>query len=322
MSPRRSISRALLCAVLLASWLGSVACAWAVSPLSSSGSVLLAFGARYEASGESRTHSGVDLAGSAGERVSAPVAGKVTFAGRIPGADGVSLLACTIETADGSRVTLMPLESLEARSGAAVEAGEGVGTLAASGDGSSAQAHLHLSLRRGTLYVDPASLLAAAPAAPREPQAEPNPGAADAPALSLGAGGAAGAQAPAAAAAMAPGVSLAPAARTAPAAGAPAPVPVRASADRAAAAVVEPRPEVAPGAPRQAAVQGAGAAHRPAAGSARGTSVTPAALALSGALAFAPIALLAARSRRSRLEALLSDVRPVRDDVAAAVDRC
>ena len=164
MSPRRSISRALLCAVLLASWFGSLAAAWAVSPLGSPGGVLLAFGARYEASGESRTHSGVDLAGRTGERVSAPVGGKVTFAGRIPGVDGGSLLACTIEAADGSRVTLMPLESVEARCGDAVEAGEGVGTLAASGDGSSARTHLHLSLRRGTLYVDPAPLLAAAPA--------------------------------------------------------------------------------------------------------------------------------------------------------------
>jgi hypothetical protein len=43
--------------------------------------------------------------------------------------------------------------------------------------------------------------------------------------------------------------------------------------------------------------------------------------ALAGA-GFSAIALLSARARRPRFEALLSDVTPVRDHVAAAVDRC
>lgn len=321
MSEGRPISRAVFCAVLVASWFGSCACAWAVPPMSSPGGVLLSFGARYSAGGESRTHSGLDLAGQAGERVSAPVGGKVTFAGRVPGGDGTSMLACTIEAGDGSRVTLMPLEFVQARSGDAVGEGEAVGTLAAVGDESSPDPHLHLSLRRGTLYVDPSSLLAGVPAAPDDARPKLQPGGAGSPAVSLGAGGATGAQA-AAPAALAPGVSLAPAPGSAPAAVAPATAPERAGAGGAAPAAQAAAPQLAAGAPRQATAPAGDAARRAAPQPALRVAVPPAAWALSAALAFAPLALLAARSRRPRYEALLSDVRPVRDDVAAAVDRC
>ncbi len=125
------------------------------------GPVSLGFGDSYNGQdGVARTHRGVDVAMGPGDSVSAPRGGTIKFAGRVPGAGGETILCVTLQTADGL-VTLLPLERLDVGGGDTVGAGEPVGTLAASGDVSSPDPHLHLGLRRGDLYVDPSGLLAA-----------------------------------------------------------------------------------------------------------------------------------------------------------------
>ena len=69
--------------------------------------------------------------------VRAPLSGRVSFAGRVPGAGGGTVLAVTIATASGS-VTLMPLASASVKAGAELAEGDSVGTLDGNGDASSA----------------------------------------------------------------------------------------------------------------------------------------------------------------------------------------
>lgn len=155
--------------------LAAVPTALAQPPFATPHAVKLAFGASY--GNPPRTHSGADLAGEAGESVLAPVAGSVVFVGLVPAGEGARATAVTIQTADGEKLTLLPLEDVRCSRGAQVEAGDELGALAESGDVSSGSTHLHVSLRRGTLYVDPTPLLAVAP-----PAASPGtpPGAASA----------------------------------------------------------------------------------------------------------------------------------------------
>lgn len=129
-------------------------------PLEGSGAVLLGFGASYtstEATSAS-THRGIDIAAEKGAEVRAPLAGRVTFAGRIPAAGGGTCRAVTIAT-DVGAVTLLPLASSRVSKGDTLAEGDAVGALAESGDGSSAGAHLHVGVKRGDLYVDPLTVL-------------------------------------------------------------------------------------------------------------------------------------------------------------------
>ena len=72
-------------------------------PLAQDAQLRLAFGASYTAGdGRSATHRGVDLAAEAGDRVVAPLAGHVTFAGSVPAVGGGTQRAVTIVTARGS----------------------------------------------------------------------------------------------------------------------------------------------------------------------------------------------------------------------------
>lgn len=133
--------------------------------------VVLGFGESYSASdGNQRTHHGVDISLGSGADVATPVSGVVAFAGRIPSTAGGTVLAVSVDTHDG-RVTLMPLEHLGVESGRRVTAGDAVGQLAASGDPSTGEPHLHLSLRQGDLYLDPEALLVPPPGATGEVQA-------------------------------------------------------------------------------------------------------------------------------------------------------
>lgn len=145
--------------------------AYAGWPLASPGSArLLGFGASYaDDDGTTSVHRGLDIAGTAGESVVAPLAGTVTFVGRIPGADGTTMLAITINTASGS-VTLLPLDRASVTRGAEVAEGDAVATLADVGDASSSATHLHVGLREGTLYLDPATVLAPPPAVTPDPE--------------------------------------------------------------------------------------------------------------------------------------------------------
>lgn len=157
----------VLAAVLVLVAVPAFASAW--SPPLDAVRVLLPFGASYAG----KTHHGIDLGSAAGAEVSSPACGTVTFAGSVPADDGGTCVAVTVLTADGLKVTLLPLQSAFVSAGATVSAGEAVGLVAATGDDSSAEPHVHLSIRRGDAYLDPAPFLpsAATPVPPTAPTA-------------------------------------------------------------------------------------------------------------------------------------------------------
>ena len=94
-----------------------------------------------------RGNRGLELGTEPGDPVHAAAAGTVTFAGQVGGRRYV-----TVQHADGVRTTYGPLASLAVARGAAVAAGEPVGT---------AGGPVLWTARIGTAYVDPAVLLAA-----------------------------------------------------------------------------------------------------------------------------------------------------------------
>lgn len=142
-----------------------IACA-ATWPLGSPrDSLILGYQEGYSFQGEDCVHRGVDLPGGAGSAVKAPCSGTVVFAGEVPAnhadggsQDGSTMTAVSIGLEDGRRLTLMPLQELALRQGDSVEEGCVVGTLAATGDRSSSQSHLHMGLKRDGRYCDPLSL--------------------------------------------------------------------------------------------------------------------------------------------------------------------
>ncbi len=131
------------------------------------GAVVLGYGETYHHAEGSSVHRGVDVALAAGEVVPALIEGDVTFAGRVPSSSGGSITCVTIRSGDDA-LTVSPLEQIRVKKGQRVEAGLALGTLAASGDPSLEEPHVHVSLRRDGVYVDPSSLLSfASPAAAR-----------------------------------------------------------------------------------------------------------------------------------------------------------
>ena len=167
------------------------------SPPVEGGSVALGFGAAYPGG----THRGVDIVAAPGAGVSAPAAGTVSFAGQVPADGGGTCAAVTLELADGRRMSLLPLEAADVVIGECIEAGQAIGSLAASGDDSSPVTHLHVSLRSGDLYLDPGDLVSSAVAVAVEPPAAPASPPVD---LSGGVGGGTPASVPAFAAATPP----------------------------------------------------------------------------------------------------------------------
>jgi murein DD-endopeptidase MepM/ murein hydrolase activator NlpD len=93
-------------------------------------------------------HRGLRYHTGAGAPVSAAAAGTVSFAGAVAGVRYV-----VVAHPGGWRTTYGRLLGLAVRAGARVEEGEVVGTAAGT---------LHFGLRQGTVYVDPAPLLAVA----------------------------------------------------------------------------------------------------------------------------------------------------------------
>jgi hypothetical protein len=264
------------------------------------GPVVLRFAETWrDPAGSARSHGGLDLSALAGSRVRACVGGTVAFAGRVPAADGGTVLAVTMLTADGLRVTLMPLASAEVSGNASVAAGDVVGMLAVSGDGSTSATHLHVSVRRGERQIDPEPFLdlgpsqppviggdvrptgppASTPSAPRAPTTAPRGGAALPGAV------------------VAPLAVAAPAASPAPVAASPAssadPV-AAATAGLRAAAAVRPRATARELVARPFPTRTAGGAHSRPPGALRLPEPDPA-LALRAALAVcAALALLRA----------------------------
>jgi hypothetical protein len=128
-------------------------------------SVSLPYGAAWvDVGGRRCTHGGVDIPATEGDIVRACVGGRVLFSGEVPSAAGGRVRAVTIGTPDGLSVSFMPFAGANVASGCEIAAGTEIGTLAASGDGSSPDSHLHLSVRRGETLLDPERFLGGAPA--------------------------------------------------------------------------------------------------------------------------------------------------------------
>ena len=154
--------------------IGFPAGAMAGWPLAGSGSqTVLGFGERYSAAdGGSSTHHGLDIQGVPGESVVAPLGGTVSFIGRVPGANGSTVLAATLQTVSGA-VTMLPLTGAAVARGEEVAPGDVIALLAESGDGSWATTHLHVGLRKDGLYLDPADILVAPAGPSTQPEPEP-----------------------------------------------------------------------------------------------------------------------------------------------------
>ena len=123
-----------------------------------SGKVVLPFAATYGAN--NTRHSGMDLEVVSESALSSPIAGVVSFCGKIPKTDGRRVNALTITTEDSRQVTLSPLYDITFKKGDKVAKNDPLGVIASEGDPSSAAPHLHVSLRENKKYVDPSSLLA------------------------------------------------------------------------------------------------------------------------------------------------------------------
>jgi murein DD-endopeptidase MepM/ murein hydrolase activator NlpD len=97
-------------------------------------------------------HRGVDVAGTAGETVTAAGPGVVSFAGRVAGRGVVS-----VQHPGGLRTTYEPVEP-RVRAGAALGLGTAIGVLEAAGS-HCMRVCLHWGLLRGERYLDPLSLM-------------------------------------------------------------------------------------------------------------------------------------------------------------------
>jgi len=102
-------------------------------------------------------HRGIDLAASAGQPVRAPSAGVVTFAGIV-----VDRPVVTLRVGAGILVSFEPVAA-ELPVGAAVAAGQPIGTVARGGH--CADSCLHLGVRVDGEYVSPLMFLAGVPPA-------------------------------------------------------------------------------------------------------------------------------------------------------------
>lgn len=180
------MSRMKLAAVLAAA-LTTLACALP-GPASATGSwarpvdgaVALGYGRTWvDTQGHTCTHGGLDLVAPAGAFVRACGPGSVVFAGLVPAGEGARAYAVTVLTADGLRVTYLPLASVSVAKGQEVSAGRTLGELFGSGDASSPESHLHLGVKRGSAALDPAAFLApptpVTPPAPRPVAPTPHP---------------------------------------------------------------------------------------------------------------------------------------------------
>ena len=126
-----------------------------------SGQILLGFNERYGAA--SSSHSGIDVGWGANLPLYAPTSGTISYVGKVPAAAGVgkNVTAITITTVEGYQVTLNPFAGTTLKKGDGVTKGQIMGTLSDEGDPSSAEPHVHLSLRIEGKYRDPSGLIEA-----------------------------------------------------------------------------------------------------------------------------------------------------------------
>ena len=105
--------------------------------------------------GDWRTHNGVDYAASRGAEVTAPAAGKVTLAG----ADGSWGPTVAIEDASGRLWRISGVADLKVKAGDTVTAGQALGTVGSVSCECAEDSHIHLEVKQGEKYLDPAKVM-------------------------------------------------------------------------------------------------------------------------------------------------------------------
>ena len=105
--------------------------------------------------GDWRTHNGIDYAAAKGEQVSAPAAGKVTLAG----ADGSWGPTVAIEDASGRLWRISGVADLKVKAGDTVTAGQALGTVGSVSCECAEDSHIHLEVKQGEKYLDPAKVM-------------------------------------------------------------------------------------------------------------------------------------------------------------------
>ena len=104
--------------------------------------------------GDWRTHNGVDYACTQGDTVAAPTAGKVTAAGT----DGNWGSVVELTDAEGRSWRVCGVAGLTVKAGDTVDAGQKLGTVSSIGCECAEESHIHLEVKQGEHYLDPAKL--------------------------------------------------------------------------------------------------------------------------------------------------------------------
>ena len=104
--------------------------------------------------GDWRTHNGVDYACTQGAAVAAPVAGKVVSAG----AEGNWGTVVVLEDAAGRSWRLCGVADPAVKAGETVTAGQKLGTVGTVGCECAEESHIHVEVKQGESYLDPAKL--------------------------------------------------------------------------------------------------------------------------------------------------------------------
>ena len=104
--------------------------------------------------GDWRTHNGVDYACTQGAAVAAPVAGKVVSAG----AEGNWGTVVVLEDAAGRSWRLCGVADPAVKAGDTVTAGQKIGAVGTVGCECAEESHIHVEVKQGEAYLDPAKL--------------------------------------------------------------------------------------------------------------------------------------------------------------------
>ena len=104
--------------------------------------------------GDWRTHNGVDYACTQGAAVAAPVEGKVVSAG----AEGNWGTVVVLEDAAGRSWRLCGVADPAVKAGDTVTAGQKLGTVGTVGCECAEESHIHVEVKQGESYLDPAKL--------------------------------------------------------------------------------------------------------------------------------------------------------------------
>lgn len=124
---------------------------WDAKPLAAFSGDELVYSATL---GDWRTHNGVDYACTQGTAVAAPVAGKVISAG----AEGNWGTVVVLEDAAGRSWRLCGVADPAVKAGDTVTAGQKLGTVGTVGCECAEESHIHVEVKQGESYLDPAKL--------------------------------------------------------------------------------------------------------------------------------------------------------------------